>query len=83
MSLGLILAFVWGVVANLAGMLPSNDHHWRRAYALIATGLPILAMVFWQSGVWLGLIVLIAGISVLRWPVRYLMRWLGRQAGRG
>ena len=34
MSLSLILACLWLVVANLIGMVPSRDHHWRAAYEI-------------------------------------------------
>ncbi|MDA7425248.1 DUF2484 family protein [Thalassococcus lentus] len=76
MTLSLIATFAWLVLANVLAMLPSNDNHWRRAYFLIALGLPLLIWVFWQNGPWIGLLALAAGMSVLRWPVRYLMRWL-------
>ena len=76
MSLSLILACVWLVVANLIGMLPSRDQHWRAAYGLIAVGIPILGYVTWQHGAVLGLLVLAGGASVLRWPVYYLWRWI-------
>ncbi|MEY8841591.1 DUF2484 family protein, partial [Cribrihabitans sp. XS_ASV171] len=68
MSGPLILAAVWAVVANLLAMLPSRDNHWTRAYWLIACGIPILGWVSWQHGPWIGLLVLLAGMSVLRWP---------------
>jgi uncharacterized protein DUF2484 len=76
MSMSLILAALWALSANVLAMLPSNDNHWRRAYALIAVGIPILGYVTYQNGPWVGLIVLVAGMSVLRWPVYYLMRWV-------
>lgn len=78
MSLSLILACVWAVVANVIAMLPSRDHHWRNAYMLIALGIPILGYVTYENGPWIGLIVLAGGMSVLRWPVIYLGRWLRR-----
>ena len=80
MTLSLAFAFGWLVLANVTGMFPSKYKHWPQAYALIALGLPILAWVFWADGVWLALMVLLAACSVLRWPVRYLMRWLRRVA---
>ena len=83
MTASLILACLWAVAANLLAMLPSRDNHWRRAYILIALGVPVLGLVAWQHGPWLGLLVLAAGMSVLRWPVIYLARWLRRQWGRG
>lgn len=76
MSLSLILACVWAVAANLLAALPSKDNHWRRAYVLIGIGVPLLGFVTYQNGPWVGLLVLLAGMSMLRWPVIYLSRWL-------
>lgn len=76
MSLSIILAALWALCANVLAMLPSRDNHWRRAYALIACGIPILGYVTYENGPWIGLIVLLAGMSVLRWPVIYLTRWV-------
>jgi hypothetical protein len=39
MTYPLGLACLWLVSANLIAMLPSRDHHWRAAYALIALGI--------------------------------------------
>lgn len=83
MTLSLILACLWAVVANLLAMLPSRDNHWRLAYGLIGSGIPLLGFVTLQNGPWIGLLVLGAGMSVLRWPVIYLSRWLRRRGGRG
>ena len=76
MTLSLILACFWIVLANVLGMIPSRDNHWRRAYVLIGVGIPLLGLVTYQNGPWWGLAVMIAGMSVLRWPVVYLARWL-------
>ena len=81
MSLSLVLAFLWAIAANVLAMIPSRDNHWRRAYALIAVGVPILGYVTYQNGPWIGLAVLLAGMSLLRWPVIYLGRWLRRNVG--
>ncbi|WP_370045241.1 MULTISPECIES: DUF2484 family protein [Salipiger] len=83
MPVSLMLACAWGIVANLAAMLPSRDNHWTRAYLLIASGLPILGYVVWECGPWVGLVVLLAMMSVLRWPVLYLWRWLRRRSRPG
>lgn len=75
MTLSLIMACFWALTANLLAMLPSRDNHWRRAYVLIAIGIPLLGYVTYENGPWVGLISLAAGMSVLRWPVIYLTRW--------
>lgn len=81
MTLSLILALVWLIAANVLAMIPSKDNLWFRAYVLIALGIPLLGYVTWQNGPLVGLIVLAAGVSVLRWPVIYLSRWLRQKTG--
>ena len=76
MTLSLILACLWAVTANLLAMTPSRDNHWTRAYLLIAIGIPLLGYVTYENGPWWGLAALLAGMSVLRWPVIYLSRWM-------
>ncbi|MFZ5962730.1 DUF2484 family protein [Thalassococcus sp. BH17M4-6] len=83
MTTSLILAFVWALAANVLAMIPSKDSHWTRAYVLIAIGIPLLGYVTYENGPWIGLLVLAAGMSVLRWPVRYLWRWVQGRFGRG
>jgi hypothetical protein len=75
----LALACLWLVAANVIAMLPSRDHHWRAACVLIALGIPLLGWVTYQNGPWWGLALLLAGASVLRWPVIYLWRWVRRK----
>ena len=79
MSAALVTALIWLVTANLIGMLPSRDHHWRNAYLLIAVAVPILIWLVFAKGVLWGLAFLIAAGSVLRWPLIYLLRWIRRQ----
>ncbi len=78
MTTSLTLAALWALIANLLAMTPSRDHHWRNAYVLITVGIPIVGYVTWQHGPWIGLLVLGMGMSVLRWPVIYLGRWIKR-----
>jgi len=78
MTPSLICAALWLVAANVLAMIPSTDNHWRRAYVLIAVGLPLLVWVMIQNGPWIGAVVLLAAMSVLRWPVIYLTRWVRR-----
>ena len=79
--LPLALCLVWLIAANVIGMFPSRDLHWRAAYGMIAVGVPLLGWVTWESGPVVGLLFLAAGASILRWPVVYLWRWLRRQIG--
>ncbi|WP_299625349.1 DUF2484 family protein [uncultured Tateyamaria sp.] len=74
MSTSLILACIWGLMANLIAMLPSRDNHWTYAYVLIAIGIPIVGFVTYQHGPGAGIFVMGAGMSVLRWPVIYLSK---------
>ncbi len=76
MTVSLILACLWALVANVLAMTPSKDYHWRNAYILIGLGIPLLGFASWENGPWIGLIVIVAAISVLRWPVVYLTRWV-------
>jgi len=78
MTLSLILACLWAIAANVTAMFPSKSNHWPAAYVLIALGIPILGFVTYQHGPWIGLLVLAAGMSILRWPVIYLVRWVRR-----
>lgn len=79
MPLSILIACLWFVVANVLALLPSRDNHWTRAYVLIACGVPILGFVTYQMGPWVGLLVLLAGASILRWPLIFVTRWLRRR----
>ncbi|SEO34546.1 Protein of unknown function [Salinihabitans flavidus] len=76
MNLSILLALAWLVLVNLRGMLPSRDNHWRFAYGMIGIGLPILAYATWENGLWTGLLILVAAMSLLRWPLIRLGRKL-------
>jgi hypothetical protein len=82
MTLSLMLACGWLVLANVIGMFPSKKKHWPAAYGLISIGLPLLGFVFWENGLWIALVVFVAAASILRWPVRYFMRWVSGLFGR-
>ena len=77
----LVAGLVWLVAANLIGMLTSKDHHWRNGYGLIAVGVPLLIWLICENGPWWGLAFVIAAGSVLRWPLRYLWRWIRARVG--
>jgi hypothetical protein len=81
MILPLALCLIWLIAANVIAMFPSRDYHWRSAYVLIAIGVPLLGWVTYEAGPIVGMIVMAAGASILRWPVVYFWRWLRRQIG--
>ncbi|MCI2398147.1 DUF2484 family protein [Aliiroseovarius subalbicans] len=81
MTLSLSLACAWAVLANVIAMFPSRRAHWPAAYGLIAVGIPLLGYVTYENGPLVGLIVAGAGMSILRWPVIYLTRWLRTHLG--
>ena len=77
----IILACTWIIAAQVIAVTPSRDHHWRAAYFLIAAGLPILVFVWIENGWLLAAIAMVAGMSVLRWPVFYAYKWVRRILG--
>ncbi len=80
-NLSLALACIWMILANFMAILPSRDNYWTRAYWLMGIGVPLLGYVCWENGPWLTLFVMAAGLSMLRWPLVYLMRWVKRRLG--
>jgi hypothetical protein len=76
--LSITLACLWVLIAT-AIALTRCRYHWPAAYALIASGIPIVGYVTFQDGPVLGMIVLGCGASMLRWPVRFATRWLVRR----
>ncbi|MCG3268838.1 DUF2484 family protein [Yoonia sp. I 8.24] len=74
--MSLLAAALWVVLAFVMQSIPSDDNHWRRAYVLMAIGLPILIWVVVANGAWIGLAVFTLGASVFRWPLYYLYRWV-------
>ena len=81
MITGWVLICAWVVLAFVMAAFPSNDNHWRRAYVLMALGLPIVVWIFRAEGLWMGLIALAVGGLVLRWPVYFLWRWVRERLG--
>jgi len=76
MTVSLILVCLWALVANVLAMTLSKDYYWRDVYILIGLGIPLLGYVTWENNPWIGLIVMVAAMSVLRWLVVYLTRWV-------
>lgn len=74
--MSLALACLWVVAAQVIAVFPSRDHHWRAAYGLMAVGLPLGAWLWADQGAWAVGAFALAAASILRWPLRYGMRWL-------
>ena len=74
-----ILIGAWVVLAFAMAAVPSTDNHWRRAYILLTIGLPLLVWITWVHGIAWGVLGLLVGGSVLRWPVYFLWKWLKRK----
>ncbi len=68
MPLSLILACIWALTACAAGMGPRRFHI-PAAWVLVLTGIPLLGFVTYQTGPFWGIVLLLAGMSVLRWPL--------------
>ena len=82
MTLSLTFACAWAVLANVIAMFPSRRQHWPAAWALIAVGIPILGYVTYENGPLVAIVVAAAGMSILRWPVIYLTRWVRARVSR-
>ncbi|MBT8454927.1 MAG: DUF2484 family protein [Rhodobacteraceae bacterium] len=81
MSWPMIAAFCWFIAANVIAMFPSKRHHWPAAYGLIAVGTPILFWIYVEEGGLVAAVSFLAAASILRWPVRYLWRWIKARFG--
>ncbi len=81
MSAALTLACLWAVAAGIAGMMPQR-FHWPAAFALIGTGIPMVGYVTWTHGGVVGILVLIGGASMLRWPIIRFVGILSRPLRR-
>lgn len=74
MTMSLILLCLWVLLAFVMAAIPSNDNHWRRAYVLMALGVPLLGFLIWENGFLIGMIGLFIGCAVFRWPLLHLWR---------
>ena len=74
MNISLVLACFWALVTNVLAMTPRKIYDWRHAHILIGIGIPLLGFVTFENGPSIGLVVLIAAMSMLLWPFIYLSR---------
>ncbi len=78
MSLPLILGCLWLILANVIAMVPTRDRHIRAAMALVVAGIPLLGWVTLENGPVWGLVFLIGGASIMRWPLVWFWRSVRR-----
>ena len=83
MSLPLILTCLWLIAANVAAMLPTKRKHWPAAIALMVVGAPLWVWLVVNDGWLFGGLALLAAASVLRWPLRFLLRRVRAGLRRG
>ena len=72
MSWVLIFASLWVVAATVTAMLPMRMQY-VPGVALLLTAPVMIAAIFWAHGIWLGIAALLAFLSVMRNPLRYLL----------
>ena len=77
----LVWVAAWVLAAAALSALPSRRRYRPLAFTLIAAGLPILWSAF-DAGWARGLVALIVGLLVLRWPARAALRRLRGGLGR-
>lgn len=75
--MAVIALCLWVVSAWVLQTVLTARQSWPAAYGLILVGLPILVWVALDDGWWMALVGLLVMGSVLRWPLRYLGRWIG------
>lgn len=73
MSLSLILACLWVLTATAVAMLPMRRQFLPGGTLLFLTPV-LIAVIWWEHGVWFGLAVLFGFLSMMRNPLRYLWR---------
>ncbi|WP_299349827.1 DUF2484 family protein [uncultured Shimia sp.] len=73
MSLSLILACLWVLMATVVAMLPM-----RRQFVpggtLLFLAPVLIAVIWWEHGMWFGIAALLGFLSMMRNPLRYLWR---------
>lgn len=76
MPLFVIFVCLWSLLVTTLYAVPRR-FHWRMAWALIATGIPLLGLVTMHAGPVFGL----AGLGVAAWLLVRAARWASAKAG--
>ncbi len=73
-----LAALLWLIAANAVALMPTRDHHWRAAYFLIATAIPLTVWLLVTHGAFPAGAFALAAASILRWPLILAWRRLRR-----
>lgn len=76
MSYATLAMVAWLLIGQIGALLPSKDHHWRFFYMLLATGIPIFIWFYLEHGWLYAMLILLASLSVFRWPIYFAWRFL-------
>ncbi len=71
---------LWVLVATAIGFAPRR-YHWRGAIVLLATAGPLLWALYVSYGALWMLVAALGMVSILRWPMLYVLRLLARGLG--
>lgn len=77
----LALGFLWIILVSIVAMVPYPRH---RPYAIAMLALfPFLMGAVWiEWGGWVALVLLVAALSIYRYPAMFLARWVMRKLRR-
>jgi len=78
MTAAILCLAVWVVLATLIGLMPRR-FHWRGAILLMILLVPLVPYVWVRVNPFIALLFLAGVMSILRWPLIFLGRWLNRQ----
>ena len=81
MKTAIALLAGWVVLATLIGLMPRR-FHWRGAILLMVLLVPLVPYVWVQVNPFIALLFLAGVLSILRWPLIFLGRWINRQFTR-
>lgn len=70
-SVPFIAVFIWFSFATLTGLMPSRFHRYG-AYPLLLTFFPLIVFVYANGSPFLASLLVVGGVSNLRYPLFYL-----------
>ncbi len=78
MSFSMILGCVWVLAATGVALLPMRRQY-APGVALLMAAPALIATIWWEHGLWIGVAALLVFVSMFRNPLRYLWK---RMRGR-